>query len=84
MKHKLISSILLCLPLLCAAADKVNINTADREQLISVSGIGPARADAIISHREKNGPFATVGDLTQIRGIGNAFIEANKDKLTTE
>lgn len=84
MIRNLVISILLCIPLLCNAAEKVNINTATHETLISISGIGPSLANAIISYREKNGAFASIADLTKIRGIGNVFIDANKDNLTTE
>ncbi len=84
MIRKLVTSMLLCIPLLCTAAEKININTADHETLTSVTGIGPSLANSIISYREKNGSFASVADLTKIRGIGNAFITANKDNLTIE
>ncbi|MCI8284424.1 MAG: hypothetical protein HFE90_04035 [Firmicutes bacterium] len=49
---------------------KVNINTANSEQLQTLSGIGPSMASRIIEYREANGKFAAVEDLTKVSGIG--------------
>ncbi|OOD30227.1 ComEA family DNA-binding protein, partial [Corynebacterium jeikeium] len=51
---------------------KVNLNTADATQLETISGIGPATAEAIIDWRESNGPFTSVEQLLDVRGIGPA------------
>ncbi|TCV94409.1 comEA protein [Biostraticola tofi] len=60
--------------------DKVNINTADAEDLAdALNGIGPKKAEAIISYREKNGPFTNIEDLSKVKGIGPAIIKRNKD-----
>lgn len=53
----------------------VNVNTADVEQLDALPGIGPATAAAIIADRDANGPFASVDDLSRVRGIGPAKLE---------
>jgi competence protein ComEA len=58
-----------------AAAGPVNVNTADAEQLDALPGVGPATAAAIVADREANGPFATVDDLSRVRGIGPAKLE---------
>lgn len=47
----------------------ININTADTEELMSISGIGKAKAASIIAYREKNGKFSTIEDLMNIPGI---------------
>ncbi len=47
----------------------ININTADKETLMTVPGIGESKADAIISYREQNGNFSKVEDLMNISGI---------------
>ncbi|MGI4859251.1 MAG: ComEA family DNA-binding protein [Janthinobacterium lividum] len=53
------------------AAHAVDINSADREALTSVKGIGPATAQTIVSEREANGAFTDAKDLaTRVRGIG--------------
>lgn len=54
----------------------INVNTADRDALISVPGIGPVIADRILAYRAANGPFPTVEDLTAVQGIGNAKLSA--------
>ena len=46
-----------------------------------LNGIGRAKAEAIVAYREANGPFASVDELLEIKGIGNALLERNRDKL---
>lgn len=56
----------------------VNINEADAEMLSDLLiGIGPSKAQAIIAYRLENGPFATIEELTNVRGIGMATVEKN-------
>ena len=74
--------ILLCLPALLFAGDAVDINTADKETLMTLSGIGESYAERIINYREQNGDFNSVQELTHIRGIGQTLVERNKDVLT--
>ena len=50
----------------------VDLNTATAEELDALPGIGPATAAAIIDHRQRNGPFRSVDDLADVRGIGQA------------
>lgn len=57
----------------------VNINEADAEMLADVlTGVGPAKAEAIVAYRDANGPFESIEDLAQVRGIGTATIENNR------
>lgn len=49
---------------------RININTAGASELEELPGIGPALAERIISHRDANGPFASVDALTGVKGIG--------------
>jgi len=64
---------------------RTNLNTADASTLQrELNGIGQAKAQAIIAYREANGPFQSVDELLEIKGIGNALMERNRDKLTLE
>jgi competence protein ComEA len=65
------------------AAQPVNINTADAKQLAdALNGVGPAKAQAIIAWREANGPFQSVEQLAEVRGIGLRTVELNRDVIT--
>ena len=62
----------------------VNINSATKEQLETLDGIGPVKAQAIIDYRKKNGPFRTLEDLKKVDGIGDAtFDKVRKDIMLT-
>ena len=58
---------------------KIDINTADVEQLKSLPGIGDVKAESIVRFREANGPYASVEDLLAVRGIGSAILNAIRD-----
>ena len=73
---------MLVLFLSTAAFAKVNINTATAAELASLNGIGAAKADAIVAYRTTNGNFATVEDLTKVKGIGDKIIEKIKPEVT--
>lgn len=62
-----------------ASAGPIDINTADATQLETLPGVGPATAAAIIDHRERHGPFASVEGLLDVRGIGEAKLAALRD-----
>ena len=64
------------------AADLININTASREELKTLQGIGQVRADAIIKYREAHGPFKSLDELRKVTGISDRIIEANRDNIT--
>lgn len=61
---------------------KVNINTADIEDLQTLSGIGETRARAIISYREANGAFERIEDIMNVSGIKTALFNSIKDDIT--
>jgi competence protein ComEA len=61
---------------------KVNLNAADAETLrLDLFGVGAAKAKAIIAYRESNGPFTAVDELLEVKGIGKALMEKNRDRL---
>lgn len=65
-----------------AVAGSVDINSADAAALASLDGVGEAKAAAIIAYRTENGPFKSVEDLANVKGIGDKIIEANRDRIT--
>ena len=70
---------LLLLAPLVVSAEPVNINTADATALAkALNGVGPAKAKAIVSYREKNGPFKTADQLAQVEGISQKLIDRNR------
>lgn len=67
------------------APQLVNINTASAEALAAgLSGVGMARAQDIVRHRESFGPFATLEELAEVKGIGKSTIEKNRSVITLE
>ena len=60
----------------------VNINTASLSELMSLSGIGEAKAKSIISYREINGNFASIEDIKNVSGISDNIYEKIKDYIT--
>lgn len=60
----------------------VNINAADAAGLMTLSGIGPSKAAAIIAYREENGPFASIEELKEVSGIGDKTFEQLKDSIS--
>jgi len=79
---KILITICLLIPTLLFA-EAVNINTADKEALMtSIKGVGETRADAIIAYREQNGAFKSVEELAEVRGIGASIVEKNMDNLS--
>jgi competence protein ComEA len=65
-----------------ASSARVNINTASMSDLDTLSGVGPSTAKAIIEYRTKNGPFGSIEDLLNVRGIGPAKLDAMREQVT--
>ena len=82
----LIKSLFLVLVLSLASfgafAAPININTASAEQLTALNGIGEAKAAPIIEHRKAHGPFKSVDQLVEVKGIGLKLVEKNRDMMT--
>ncbi|MEO0226021.1 MAG: ComEA family DNA-binding protein, partial [candidate division WOR-3 bacterium] len=60
---------------------RVNINTADQRELVSLPLIGPTLAKRIIEYRTRNGPFRSTADLRKVNGIGERQINRIKDLI---
>jgi competence protein ComEA len=61
---------------------KIDLNDADAAMLQkALSGVGEAKAKAIVAYRETNGPFASVDELLEVKGIGKAILDRNREKL---
>ncbi len=61
---------------------RVNINTASKEELMTLKGIGASRADDIIRYREENGGFPAIEDIMKVPGIKNAAFQKIKENIT--
>jgi competence protein ComEA len=66
-----------------AAVAAVNINTATKEELTSLKGVGADRAQEIIDYRTKNGPFKSVDDLQKVPGIGPGLMKRIRSQIST-
>lgn len=60
----------------------ININTADVATLMQLKGIGAKKAEAIIAWRNTNGKFKTLEQLMDVKGIGEAILSSNRDKIS--
>ena len=65
-----------------AAFAALNLNTATKEELIALPGIGPAKAQAILDYRNAHGAFKSVEELKDVKGIGAKRFEKLKGELT--
>jgi competence protein ComEA len=70
---------LLLVPALALGA--ININTATKDELVALPGIGPSKAQAILDYRKAHGPFKTVEELKEVKGIGAKRFEKLKPDL---
>ncbi|MFC4711933.1 helix-hairpin-helix domain-containing protein [Planococcus dechangensis] len=62
-----------------SAPSQINLNSATEAELTELPGIGPAKAAAIVAHRNDNGPFQSIEQLTDVTGIGDKSFEQLKD-----
>jgi competence protein ComEA len=68
-----------------AIAGPVDVNSADAKTLArELDGVGMAKAEAIVSYRDKNGPFKGADDLAKVKGLGKKLIDQNKSNLKFE
>lgn len=65
-----------------SSGGKININTAGKDELMTLTGIGESKASSIISYRESHGRFRSIEDLMQIEGIKEGVFNKIKDDIT--
>lgn len=67
---------------LAAEDGQVDVNTATAEQLAeALVGVGASKAEAIVAYREENGPFRHIDELINVRGIGMATVDNNRERI---
>ena len=88
-RNRLIAALLLVFTLtatrVAAAAEerqKTNLNTASAQELTNLRGIGPKMAEAIIAYRESHGPFKSVEELVEVKGIGEKLMTSLRDQVS--
>ncbi|CAH1529482.1 MULTISPECIES: ComEA family DNA-binding protein [Vibrio] len=60
----------------------VNVNTASAEEIATLlNGIGEKKAEQIVEYREEHGPFKTAADLSKVKGIGEATVKKNQERI---
>ena len=83
---KMFNMVVLGVMLFCAGfawAGEVSINKANAETLaVELNGIGVKKAQAIVNYRKLNGPFTSVNDLENVKGISIKTIEKNRKNIT--
>ncbi len=79
---KILLAVVMFFALISFAFAAVNINTATKEELDAVKGIGPVKAQAIVDYRQKNGPFKSVDDLKSVKGFGDKSVAKMKADLS--
>ncbi|MBL8511737.1 MAG: ComEA family DNA-binding protein [Betaproteobacteria bacterium] len=79
---KILAVLITFLASISMAFAAVNINTASKEQLDSLPGIGEAKAQAIIDYRSKNGPFKSPEDIMKVDGIKEGIFNKIKKDIT--
>lgn len=60
----------------------ININVADEETLVSLSGIGPVLAERIVAHRQANGSFQSIDALAEVQGVGPKLLDRIREEVT--
>ena len=81
MKSRFLLLFSICLLWTGLALARVDINTASRDELDALKGVGPTKAAAIIDYRRKNGPFRAIDDLQQVKGFGPKSVDALRGEI---
>ncbi len=79
---RIVAALLLLLVSGLAFSEPVDINSADAQTLAaSLNGVGLAKAQAIVEYRQQHGPFQSLEDLANVKGIGEKTVEKNRDDI---
>ena len=79
---KLLLALAMCFAVTGVALAVVNINTATKEELTTLKGIGEKRAQEIIDYRKKNGNFKSVDELEKVPGVGPGLMKQIRSQVT--
>ncbi len=83
--RSLVQALIVSLMPAVAWAGPVNVNSADATTLAKeLDGVGPAKAQAIVDYRQKNGPFRTADDLLKVQGIGQKVLDQNRTNIRVD
>ena len=80
----LIFVVLFSISTLLFAGEAIDINSADKQVLMTAKGIGEKRATAIIAFRDENGPFNSIDQLADIKGISQNIVDDNRKLLVVK
>jgi competence protein ComEA len=85
MKHFLISLFISLFALSAWAAETVNINQASAEEIAeALTGVGVVKAEEIVRYREANGAFQHADELVNVKGMGLATVDKNRDRIIVD
>jgi competence protein ComEA len=70
--------------LAAAVGAKININTADVNELMKLAGVGRSLAEKIVQYRDANGPFKAATDLRKVEGVGRSLWEKNRARIVVK
>ncbi len=79
---KICFAVLFVLFMTVTAYAEININTATKDELNSLAGIGPIKAEAIVKHRQEKGPFKSIDEIKNVYGIGDKLFDQIKSDVT--
>ena len=71
-------------PAATVPAETINLNHATAEELQALTGVGPALSERIVLYRNEHGPFQSVDQLTEVKGLGQAKLAKFKERVTVD